>query len=194
LETLNRESDRLSHLINDLLSLSRLEAGATEFSPSSIDVNHLLVALAADRNQLAAQQGLDLVVETDPKLPPAYSDERLLHQVFTNLLTNAMNYTPQGGTITLRTQSVSNGERVEASVEDTGIGISAEEQPLVFERFYRGHASRATNAPGTGLGLAICKEIIDLSQGNITVESELGKGTCMTVQLPVPPADPQEDS
>jgi PAS domain S-box-containing protein len=194
LETLTRESDRLSHLINDLLSLSRLEAGATEFSPSSIDVNHLLVALAADRNELAAQQGLELVVEADPKLPPAYSDERLLHQVFTNLLTNAMNYTPRGGTITLRTKSVSNGERVEASVEDTGIGIPAEEQPLVFERFYRGHASRATNAPGTGLGLAICKEIIDLSQGQISVASEPGKGTRMTVQLPVPPPAPQEDS
>jgi PAS domain S-box-containing protein len=189
LETLTRESDRLSHLINDLLSLSRLEAGATDFSPSSVDLNQLLTALAADRNELAAQQGLKLVLKSDPDLPPIFSDERLMNQVFTNLLTNAMNYTPRGGTITLRTSSGSNREWVEASVEDTGIGIPAEEQPLIFERFYRGHASRTTNAPGTGLGLSICKEIITLSQGTISVESELNKGTRITIQLPVAPPD-----
>jgi PAS domain S-box-containing protein len=194
LGTLTRESDRLSHLINDLLSLSRLEAGATEFSPSSIDLNHLLAALAADRNELASQQGLKIEMEADPRLPPVYSDERLLNQVFTNLLTNAMNYTPRGGTITLRTKAVADDKQVEVSVEDTGLGIPVEEQPLIFERFYRGYASRTTNAPGTGLGLAICKEIIELSQGEISVDSEPDKGTRIVILLPVVPLDSAEES
>jgi PAS domain S-box-containing protein len=185
LETLSRESDRLSHLIDDLLSLSRLEARATEFVPSAVDLSQLLIALADDRQELAARQGLDLVVKTAPDLPLALSDERLLSQVFTNLLTNAMNYTPRGGRITLSTRMAQGGKWLEASVADTGIGIPLDEQPLIFGRFYRGHASRATSAPGTGLGLAICKEIIDLSQGSISVESAPEKGTCITVQLPL---------
>ncbi len=189
LETLSRESDRLSHLIEDLLSLSRLEAGATEFTPTAVDLNKLMQALARDRKELAARQGLKLIVDIEQDLPPSLSDERLLSQVFTNLLTNAMNYTPRGGEITLRTASGSDGKWVQAIVEDTGIGIPLEEQPLIFGRFYRGHASRATSAPGTGLGLAICKEIIDLSHGEISVESETDKGTRITVQLPVAPPD-----
>ncbi len=187
LETLSRESDRLSHLIEDLLSLSRLEAGATKFTPTAVNLNQLMQALASDRKELAARQGLKLIVDLDPNLPQPLSDERLLSQVFTNLLTNAMNYTPRGGTITLRTVKGSDGKWVRAIVEDTGIGIPLEEQPLIFGRFYRGHASRATSAPGTGLGLAICKEIIDLSHGEISVESEPDKGTQITVLLPVAP-------
>jgi len=187
LETLSRESDRLAHLIDDLLDLSRLEAGATKFTPSSVDLNKLLSALVDDRQELAARQGLKLIIATDPKLPPALSDEQLLTQVFTNLLTNAMNYTPRGGEITLRTLVGSEDEWVIAVVEDTGIGIAPEEQPLIFGRFYRGQASRTTGTPGTGLGLAICKEIITLNQGHISVESEPGKGTRIIVQLPVAP-------
>ncbi len=194
LETLSRESDRLSHLIDDLLSLSRLEAGATKPRPSAVNLNALLVALADDRQELAARQGLELIVNTDPDLPLSLSDERLLTQVFTNLLTNAMNYTPRGGKITLCTQKELDGKWVNAIVEDTGIGIPLDEQPLIFGRFYRGHASRTTSAPGTGLGLAICREIIELSQGEISVESEPDKGTRITVRLPLaPPSAKQGD-
>ncbi|MFQ5942250.1 MAG: GAF domain-containing protein [Anaerolineales bacterium] len=188
LETLTRESERLANLIDDLLSLSRLEAGATPFNPESVDVGELLLALVEDRRSLAASRGLELYMESDTSLPKVYVDRRLMSQVFTNLLTNAMHYTPEGGHITVRS-TVPRGKGngwVTAVIEDSGIGILPDEQPLIFGRFYRGHAGESSGEAGTGLGLAICKEIADLHGGRITVESKgyEGKGSKFTVWLP----------
>lgn len=187
LSTLFRESERLSHLIDDLLSLSRLEAGATPFDPRPIDVNELLSDLAADRKAMAAGQDIDLEVRAGQGLPPAMGDKRLLGQVFTNLLTNAMNYTPEGGQILLKTEQLEQGDQawIVAQVKDSGLGIMPEERPMIFKRFFRGRASQTTGAPGTGLGLAICKEIAELHGGRIEVESEPGDGTCVSVWLPI---------
>lgn len=192
LDTLSRESDRLAYLIDDLLSLSRLDAGAVTPDLRAVDINRLLGSLVDDRRALATKRGLDLTLEWDPGLPLARGDERLLSQVFTNLLTNAMNYTPDQGhvTVSTRAEDGSGGPWVAAVVSDNGPGIPAEEQPMIFRRFFRGRASRATGAAGTGLGLAICRDIIDLHGGRITLESEgiPGKGACFTVWLPaVPP-------
>jgi PAS domain S-box-containing protein len=188
LETLSRESERLADLIDDLLSLSRLDARAVPFEPVSIDLNQLLVALVEDRQTLAANRGLRLSVETFPKLPKITGDDRLLSQVFTNLLSNSMNYTPDGGQITLRTGEHSNkeGDWIVVEVEDTGLGIPPDEISMIFQRFFRGAASQITNAPGTGLGLAICKEIIDRHNGQISVRSEgiPGHGSHFEVWLP----------
>ena len=189
LQTLTRESERLANLIDDLLSLSRLEAGATPFNPEALDIGELLSALVEDRRSLAGSRGLELTIQAEPQLPKANVDRRLLGQVFTNLLTNAMHYTPAGGRITLRTQSRSGSDRrwVTAEIEDTGMGIAPEEQPLIFSRFYRGRAGEASGESGTGLGLAICKEIAELHSGRITVESTgfTGKGSKLTVWLPL---------
>ncbi|MBF8255270.1 MAG: hypothetical protein HW375_177 [Anaerolineales bacterium] len=192
LDTLSRESDRLAYLIDDLLSLSRLDAGAVTPDLRAVDINRLLGSLVDDRRALATKRGLELTLEWDPTLPLARGDERLLSQVFTNLLTNAMNYTPDQGHVTVRTRTEdgTGGPWVAAVVSDNGPGIPAEEQPMIFRRFFRGRASRATGAAGTGLGLAICRDIIDLHGGRITLESEgiPGKGACFTVWLPaVPP-------
>ncbi len=188
LETLVRESERLANLINDLLSLSRLEAGATPFNPEEIDLARLLMALVEDRRNLASSRGLQLEFVADPEVPPTEGDRRLLTQVFTNLLTNAMHYTPSGGTIRILTgqQSDAEGEWVTATIEDTGMGIAPEELSLIFARFHRGRAGEASGEPGTGLGLAICAEIAELHQGKITVESEGfgGGGSKFTVWLP----------
>jgi PAS domain S-box-containing protein len=188
LDTLSRESDRLAYLIDDLLSLSRLDAGAVTPDLRATDINRLLGSLVDDRRALATKRGLELTLEWDPALPQARGDERLLSQVFTNLLTNAMNYTPDQGHVTIRTRAENGvgGPWVAAIVSDNGPGIPAEEQPMIFRRFFRGRASRATGAAGTGLGLAICRDIIDLHGGQITLESEgvPGKGACFTVLLP----------
>lgn len=186
IETLTRESERLAHLIDDLLSLSRLESGSTPFQPRPVDLNELLQALYNDRRALAASKGLMLLMESSPDLPTAMGDERLLTQVFTNLLTNAMNYTPSGGRITLRTcaRDKSGQDWITAVFEDTGIGIASEERPRIFDRFFRGKASLSTGAPGTGLGLAICKEIAEIHGGQIQVEPNDGRGTRVTVWLP----------
>ena len=194
LQTLTRESERLANLIDDLLSLSRLEAGATPFNPEALDIGELLAALVEDRRSLAGSRGLELTIEAEPQLPKANVDRRLLGQVFTNLLTNAMHYTPAGGRIKVRTQSRSLSDQlwVTAEIEDSGMGIAPEEQPLIFSRFYRGRAGEASGESGTGLGLAICKEIADLHSGRISVESTgfNGRGSKFTVWLPLEQPSP----
>ncbi len=189
LATLSRESDRLANLIEDLLSLSRLDVDAAPLSARPVDINDLLDSLAKDRASLASERQLKLELEIDPDLPMIAGDERLLGQVFTNLLTNAMNYTPTGGHIFLRSRVHHEGQRgwVIAEVEDSGLGIPKEEQTEIFKRFFRGSASRETGAPGTGLGLAICSNIAERHGGHIHLYSEgiPGHGSCFAVWLPV---------
>lgn len=193
LATLSRESERLANLIDDLLSLSRLDVGATPLRKSTVDLNYLLSSLAEDRKSLAGRKGLDINIETQQNLPLLLGDERLLGQIFTNLLTNAMNYSTEGGKITLRTRHVivDDDDWIIAEVEDTGMGIPQKEQAEIFQRFYRGEASRRTGAPGTGLGLAICQEIAKRHGGHIHVTSEgiPGKGTQFSVWLPASSKD-----
>ncbi len=193
LETLSRESDRLANLIDDLLSLSRLDVGASPLEPAPVDVNRILQSLAKDRASLAANKGLQLHLEIQDDLPKLTGDERLLGQVFTNLLTNAMNYTPRGGEITLRSrlQTEADERWIIAEVEDTGLGIPQQEQADIFKRFFRGEASHRTGAPGTGLGLAICQEITARHGGRIELHSEgiPGKGSCFSVWLPLTSAN-----
>jgi PAS domain S-box-containing protein len=188
LETLSRESNRLANLIDDLLSLSRLDVGEMPLRKSNVDLNHLLESLVEDRMSLASRKGLQLTLETQPNLPPLLGDERLLGQIFTNLLTNAMNYSFDGGKITLRTRQVLIEKHawIIVEVEDTGIGIPKNEQAEIFQRFFRGEASRRTGAPGTGLGLAICQEIAKRHGGHIHVTSAgvPGRGTQFSVWLP----------
>jgi PAS domain S-box-containing protein len=188
METLSRESERLSSLIEDLLSLSRLEADTVTLSKEPVDVNRLLGALAEDRERLAGQYGLNLRLECEGNLPFVIGDALLLGQLFTNLLTNALNYTPEGGQIEIRTWSQSSTETkwVVVEVQDTGVGVPPPEQSLIFRRFFRGKASKPDMIPGTGLGLAICKEITERHGGKIMVESEgiPGKGSLFTVWLP----------
>jgi PAS domain S-box-containing protein len=195
LKTLSRESDRLANLIDDLLSLSRIDVGTTQLYRRPMNVNDLLRSLAEDRRSLAAKQGLQLEIITASDLPEILGDERLLSQVFTNLLTNAMNYTQEGGEITLRTRSESEASMdwIVVEVEDSGLGIPLDEQSEIFTRFFRGAASKSTGAPGTGLGLAICDEIIQRHGGHITVSSEgkPGKGSCFSVWLPIDLETPQ---
>jgi PAS domain S-box-containing protein len=188
METLSRESERLSSLIEDLLSLSRLEADTIPLTKEPVAINRILGALAEDRERLARQYGLELRLECEAELPFVMGDALLLGQLFTNLLTNALSYTPDGGKILLKTRSQSSAETtwVLVEVSDTGIGIPPMEHSLIFRRFFRGKGSRPASIPGTGLGLAICKEIAERHGGKIMVESEgiPGKGSRFTVWLP----------
>lgn len=197
LATLRRETDRLQDLIEALLDISRLDLGKTRVNLQPTDLNLVVGTLAADRGALAADRSLILDVELAEDLPPALADPKLIEQVLTNLLTNAVNYTPSGGQISLSTGLASeNGRKwVTTSVSDTGPGIPESERDHLFERFYRGSAGRASDAPGTGLGLAICKEIMALHGGRVTLESPLlqnqagfgstGPGSTFVIRLPV---------
>lgn len=185
MDTLHRETGRLTHLIEDLLMISRLEAGRIAFRLREINVNEQVAFLADDRAVLASQSGLTLTRELAQGLPPGLADPQLLNQCLSNILTNALSYTPEGGNICLRTQMERQDEIVwiKIDIQDTGVGISTEEQLHVFERFYRGAASKMVESTGTGLGLAISKEIIDRMDGKITMQSSLGEGSTFSVWL-----------
>jgi len=191
MDTLHREANRLQQLIEDLLDLSRLDVGSRQVNRVPVNLNRLVRQLVEDRTALAIKRGLELTDELDPDLPSTLADEKMLMQVITNLTTNAMNYTPAGGRVTVRTgrreeqEGKEREEWVFAQVRDTGMGIAPQEQEHLFERFYRGAAAQRIGASGTGLGLAICKEIVGRHEGRITVESEVGKGSTFTVWLPV---------
>ena len=189
LETLTRETDRLSILIEDLLAISRLDSGTSSPNLKPEDLNALIQGLVNDRQLLLAEKSLNINLEMIDHLPHVMVDNGMITQAIASLMTNAMHYTRAGGTISIKTsvQSWENEDWITLTVADTGIGIPPEEQERVFERFYRGKANRMMPAPGTGLGLAISKEIVDRHHGRISLQSEIDKGSEFTIWLPITP-------
>lgn len=186
--TLNRETDRLVELIEDLLAISRLDAGTVTSEPALVNLNKIAMGLVDDRRRLLSDRQLDIDLSLDEGLPEVMVDERMLTQVIANLMTNAMNYTEGGGKVSIATEVENDSHgKVWATltVSDTGLGVSSEEQERIFDRFYRGSASRQTGTPGTGLGLAICKEILYRHNGKITLQSRAKKGSAFTIWLPL---------
>jgi PAS domain S-box-containing protein len=192
LATLHREAERLRQMIEDLLDISRLDRERGPVELASIDLHQFLGPLVADQATLAVERGLTLEFLPTAESPLALAEVSMLTQVVSNLITNALNYTPAGGHVTVQThhQRAVAQDWLTLTVRDTGPGIAAHELPHVFERFYRGEVGRKAKAPGTGLGLAISKEIIEKLGGRITVESQPvteGRGTAFTVWLRPPP-------
>ncbi len=185
-DILRRETDRLHRIIEDVLRLARLDQGRVALELAPVDVNALVESYASDRAPMAEQRGLSVAVELEPGLPPVLADEGLLSQVVNVLLSNAINYTPEGGRITLRTCAapLNGARRVGFSVSDSGLGLAPGEREHIFERFFRGQAGRDSGRPGTGLGLAIAREIVERHGGTIEVESEAGVGSTFMVYLP----------
>jgi signal transduction histidine kinase len=188
LGTLKRETNRLEVLIEDLLTLSRLDQERVNFNLIACDLNKTISTYLSDRALVAAQQGINLSFFADPDLPSLKADRNLLGQVLSILLTNAINYTPPNKQVNVSTHTQqSKGQTwVGFCVRDSGPGIKSEEIDKLFNRFYRGEVGRNSGIPGTGLGLAIAHEIVKRHGGNIEVESEgiAGKGTSFKVWLP----------
>jgi signal transduction histidine kinase len=186
LQTLDRETNRLVALIEDLLAISSLDAGTTVPNAKALDMNKIAHALAEDRERLYADRDLKLSLNLDPDLPHVEADEKLISQVVANLMTNALNYTPQGGHVEVYTAYVEDKEGLWStlSVRDDGLGIPESELGRIFDRFYRGSISRKTGTPGTGLGLSISRDILQRHHGNISVESKTGEGSVFTIWLP----------
>ena len=184
LATMGRETDRLYKLIEDLLDLSRVDLSSAEIRLSA--VNTLVDEFVADRALTAGQHQLALTSELDRSLAPARTDRILLTEVLSNLITNALNYTPAGGQVIVTTSAQPNQHSLwpTITVQDSGPGISARDWPHLFERFYRGEAARDYKIPGVGLGLALSKQIMDKLGGKITVVSQAGHGAAFTVWLP----------
>lgn len=191
LPVIRRETARLKHLVENLLILSRLDQDRQQWRPVALDLNRLVRQYVDDRRALAEQQGIQLALQLDAVLPPAHADPDLIEQVLGILLTNALSYTPAGGTVQVRTGTrlvVARGEElVGFSVIDDGPGLAPDDQPHVFERFFRGDAGKQSGLPGTGLGLAIAHEIVTRHNGLIDARNvtEPGTGAEFRVLLPL---------
>lgn len=189
IDTLSNETERLTSMIDSLLMLSRLDQDRTPFHRAPVDLNALTDAFVSDRIMLAQQRGITLSLTPAPEMPPIEADYNLLSQALGILLTNAIHYTPAGGSVTVGTFTQTRAERLCAgfSVQDTGPGIPPDEQPQLFSRFFRGTAGLESGVSGTGLGLAIARTIIDRHHGGIDVQSPgiPGQGATFTVWLPV---------
>lgn len=175
-----RETLRLSRLIDDLMELSRLSTGGVAMTLAPLPIGELLTDIAEKYQAIAQEAGLTFSLEGDcGQLPDALGNADRIEQVLVILLDNAMKYTPTGGTVALGARA---GEReIAVWISDTGMGISEEEQSLVFERFYK--VDRAHSGMGSGLGLSIAREIVRRMGQNIWVTSELGKGSTFTFTL-----------
>jgi two-component system phosphate regulon sensor histidine kinase PhoR len=184
LEIMERHSDRLNSLVEDLLSLARLESPGAELDLSEVDLAELLHSIMRDWEKRFAAKQLKSHLNFPGNLPLLQADENRLQEVIYNLLDNAVKYSQPGGTIFLRGEI--EGERVRISVADEGVGIPESDLPRIFERFYRADKARSRELGGTGLGLSIVKHIVQLHGGTVEAKSEPGKGTTISVLLPVP--------
>jgi signal transduction histidine kinase len=184
LTILKNQTKRLIQLVEDILNLSRLDAGKDALVFSPVDLNAITRQVAVAHRLRAQAAGLTLSFEPAPNLPPILGDPNQLTQVVTNLIDNAINYTPQG-TINISTQLDGETGQVCLVVRDSGSGISPPDLPHIFERFYRGQYASDHSIPGTGLGLAIVKEIVDFHHGTVTVASVETEGTTLKVWLPL---------
>lgn len=185
LTSMQRETDRLIRLVNELLVLTRADAGSLQLHLQTLDLAELAMARCAVFSRMADRKGIELSCSVDRQVPPhVHADPDRLSQVIDNLLDNAIRHSSENTTITIQIGHKIDG--VECSVIDQGTGISAEHLPFIFERFYRVDASRSRNQKdgGTGLGLAIAKALVIAQAGRIHAESVEGQGTTITFWLP----------
>ncbi len=182
LEVILKETDRMSRLVRDLLDLSRIDYKQVAFDLRPVDPMALLRDSVRKLSVQAEDKGVALKI-MDGTPPAVMADWDRLQQVVLNIVANSIEFTPQGGSVTL--EATQNGEMVTFRIQDTGIGIPQADMPRIFERFYRVDKARSRQMGGTGLGLAIAKEIIDAHKGRIRIDSHVGKGTVVTFELPV---------
>ena len=183
LVVMEEEIERLQGLIDDLFTLARVDVQGLAMDLRAVDADEVIRRQVEAMARLAWQAGrVELVAELPPDLPPVLADEGRLEQVLVNLLRNAIRHTPPGGIVAVG--GAAEGDRVRIDVRDTGEGIPPDDLPHIWERFYRGQATRAEDSRGAGLGLALVKDLTQAMGGSAHVKSVLGQGTCFTIKLP----------
>jgi adenylate cyclase len=180
----NRAGTHLLGLINQVLDLSKIEAGKLELNPQIVQLAPLIDEVVGTARQLADQNKNRLTTEVSEDLGSLTVDPMRLRQVLFNLLSNACKFTKEGE-VTLKARRVADGhDWIELAVADSGIGMTAEQQTKIFEEFTQADSSTAQRFGGTGLGLAITRKLARMMGGDVTVASEPGKGSVFTVRLP----------
>ena len=186
---IQRSGRQLLEMINDILDLAKIESGKMDVRPSDFSISSVVTAQCDMARPLSEKKNIDLECEIEPALPLMRQDSNKVEQILNNLLSNAIKFTPDGGRITVKVLRDRRGD-LRMSITDTGVGISEDEQGMIFEKFRQGSnvlsggTAMTREYSGTGLGLSIVRELCRLLGGEITVESELGKGSEFTVVLP----------
>ncbi|OGO68572.1 MAG: hypothetical protein A2Z49_00300 [Chloroflexi bacterium RBG_19FT_COMBO_56_12] len=175
LQTARRDIQNLSLLIDDLFQMAQLDAGGLSLDREQASLSDLISDTLESFTTLANRQGVVLTGKVMAGVDPVLMDVQRIGRVLNNLIGNALRYTPQGGTVSVEAERT--GQGVQVSVRDSGEGISAEDLPHIFDRFYRGEKSRSRSTGGAGLGLAIAKGVVEAHGGQIGVESQAGQGT-----------------
>jgi len=194
----DRNINRLTNILNNLLNLSRIESGKIGMKFENLELKELIELTASSLRPQADEKSIRIDVEVPEQLPSVYGDHEKIEQILTNLIGNAIKFAPDGGQILITADSLQNGggERhrhmVAISVKDTGIGIPQEHLEAVFEKFHQVEGSLHRSMSGTGLGLAITKGLVEAHQGKIWVESEVGKSSTFTFTLPISEGERRE--
>jgi two-component system, OmpR family, phosphate regulon sensor histidine kinase PhoR len=178
----NRKIDALLELINDLLNVAKIQAGKLMEHRAPTDITPIIREIIELMKPRAEEQGVSLKFRCE-KIGPVHADSRRIEELIGNLVSNAINYSPDGGEVTVST--LARGKWIELAVQDTGVGIPPEELPRIFEQFYRIRHPKTRKVVGTGLGLSIVKAIVEAHHGTIEVESVPDRGTTFRVMLPV---------
>jgi PAS domain S-box-containing protein len=188
LRRINRAGKHLLSLVNDVLDLSKIEAGKMDLVAEPFNLDNLIDDVVATCRPLVTQNGNELLIERDAEIGTIVGDQTKLRQVVINLLSNAAKFTNRGRiSLAPARERAPGGDWISIAVRDTGIGISRENLPKLFQNFSQVEASMASRRGGTGLGLALSRKLCLLMDGEITVESEPGRGSCFTIRVPATP-------
>jgi two-component system sensor histidine kinase VicK len=185
LEVVAEESGRLSEIVNDLLLASQLDSGKLRVNIEECDPREI-AQLELDAARTHLPDNVEIVLEAPEAVPPVVADPGQLRQVLSNLIENAVKYSPDGGRITVALRP--GNRHIRFAVSDRGLGIPPSEQRKIFEKFYRLDPDMTRGVGGTGLGLYICRELVRRVDGRIWVESEDGKGSTFFVEIPLEPS------
>jgi signal transduction histidine kinase len=186
-----RNINRLTNILNDLLNLSRIESGKIELKFKNIELKDIIELAASSLRPHADGKSIQIEVEIPEQLPTVYADQDKIEQILTNLIGNAVKFTPDGGKILIAAEPFphdkqgGDGKMIAISVKDTGVGIPAEHLEAIFEKFHQVEGSLHRSVSGTGLGLAITKGLVEAHQGKIWAESEVEKGSTFIFTLPI---------
>jgi signal transduction histidine kinase len=186
-EMMERNTQNLIELVNDLLDASKLESGTMRLDPTTIELSGLAAELREQMEPLAREKEISLEEEIPEDLAPLRADRAKLRRVLVNLVSNALKFTPKGGRV--RLTAAREGSFVRVCVVDTGVGIPAEDLHDIFDKYAQARSRATRSEKGTGLGLYITRQLVELHGGKISVQSEVGKGSAFSFTIPVVGSD-----
>ncbi|MGD8398676.1 MAG: HAMP domain-containing sensor histidine kinase, partial [Anaerolineae bacterium] len=194
LQTIEQETHRLETMVENILDLTRMDRQALRVNAERLSAGEVIGQVLQVYAETAQKRGVELQNRVQGPLPPIWADRNHLIQILTNLVDNAIKYTPRGGQVWVAAREMGAQSRsmLEIAVGDTGAGIAEDEQEKVFERFYRG-SNNTPGSTGTGLGLAIVQELMVQHGGCVTVQSRVGEGSIFALQFPLALGDDEEE-